>query len=104
MSRKLPTDRPPGMRRPAPPPMPPLVMTADLSDSQLRALCAALGWQGGTYRQVRAATSQLRAAALRAVDALRNVPPVGEPYDQQHSDDQLRALVALRDALGVPNV
>lgn len=25
MSRKLPTDPPPGMRRPAPPPMPPLV-------------------------------------------------------------------------------
>lgn len=35
--------------------------TTDLFDSQLRELCHALGWQGGTYHQVLAEVKRLKA-------------------------------------------
>jgi hypothetical protein len=34
-----------------------------------------------------------------ALEALHNVPPVGDVYDQQHSDQQLRAILAIQDFL-----
>lgn len=38
-------------------------MSEQLDASQLGELCAALGWQGGTYRQVLAEVSRLRKSA-----------------------------------------
>lgn len=42
---------------------------------------------------------ELKAAIEQAVEALKNVPTVGEVYDQQHSDTHLRAQLRLEDAL-----
>lgn len=38
---------------------------ADLNDDQLRELCVALGWQGGTYHQVLQAVQAMRADSMR---------------------------------------
>ena len=40
--------------------------TSDLDESQLRELCTALGWQGGTYHQVLAEVKRLKAEHERA--------------------------------------
>ncbi len=36
-----------------------------------------------------------------AKKALENAPMVGEQYDQQHSDEQMRAIVEINAALGL---
>lgn len=38
-------------------------------------------------------------ACRQALEALYNVPQVGEVYDQQHSDTHMRATLVLRAAL-----
>jgi hypothetical protein len=40
----------------------------DLSDTQLRELCAALGWQGGTYHQVLAEVQRMKAAQAEPIE------------------------------------
>lgn len=42
---------------------------------------------------------ELKAAIEEALEALKNVPPVGEVFDQHHSDTHLRAQLRLQDAL-----
>jgi len=38
-------------------------------------------------------------ACRAALEALRNVPVVGEVYDQQHSDTAMRAILKLQGVL-----
>ncbi len=42
---------------------------------------------------------ELKAAVEQALQALQNVPQVGEVYDQQHSDTHLRAQLRLEQAV-----
>ena len=48
--------------------------------------------------------SNLKALLNQAIDALDNVPSVGEPYSQQTANDQTRARIALRAALAKPEL
>lgn len=41
---------------------------------------------------------ELAAAIDEALSALMNVPCVGEAYDQQHSDTQMKAYLRLKEA------
>lgn len=41
---------------------------------------------------------ELEAAINEALEALQNVPQVGETYDQQHSDTHQRAYLRLKEA------
>jgi hypothetical protein len=38
-------------------------------------------------------------AIVRAIEALYNVPVVGDTYDQQHSDTHMNAVLSLTSAL-----
>lgn len=38
-------------------------------------------------------------AVVQAIEALYNVPVVGDIYDQQHSDTHMRAVLSLTSAL-----
>lgn len=44
------------------------VRPTDLGDPQLKQLCEALGWQGGTFHQVLAEVQLLRTAGVNAPD------------------------------------
>lgn len=56
---------------------------------------------GGNEANARliAAAPDLLSECYRALEALRNVPFVGDIYDQQHSDTHQRAALSLSDAI-----
>lgn len=66
------------------------VCRADVPD--ITADQVVLAWNGGT-------STALQGAAESAVEALLNVPCVGEVYDQQHSDTHMQAMLDLKSAL-----
>jgi hypothetical protein len=54
---------------------------------------------GGTMSKCYDEDHETIKAVAQAIEALYNVPEVGDIYDQQHSDTHMRAVLSLTDAL-----
>lgn len=85
---------------------------AELSQDQLKALCEALGWQGGTFWQVLEEVKRLHAVRahlpvlLKGMEQFTDEMTVGERYSNagQAALDSLPVLrVAVTAGVGVPD-